>query len=138
MDFELRPATEAGRRYVELCEEHAIDFATRADAHDRDGSFPFENLDALQESGVLSATLPVEYVGFGIESLQDLAAGLNRLARGDGSTAIAAQMHLAAAMSVTRLWNTAKATGDATATAAATDNATATATANGHGEGRRR
>ena len=64
MDFELRPATEAGGRYVELCEQHAADFATRADEHDRDGTFPFENL----------------------------AAGLNRLGRGDGSTAIAAQI----------------------------------------------
>jgi alkylation response protein AidB-like acyl-CoA dehydrogenase len=119
MEFEIRPATEAGRRYVALCEEHAVDFATRADQHDRDGTFPFENLDALQKSGVLSAPLPVEYGGLGIESMQDLVAGLNRLARGDGSTAIAAQMHLAAAATVARGWHTAKATGDAEAIEAA-------------------
>jgi hypothetical protein len=29
----------------------------------------------------------------GIESTQDLVAGMNRLGRGDGSTAIAANMH---------------------------------------------
>jgi alkylation response protein AidB-like acyl-CoA dehydrogenase len=113
MDFEIQPATEAGRRYVELCEEHAADFATRADEHDRDGSFPFENLDALQASGVLSAALPVEYGGLGIESLQDLAAGLNRLARGDGSTAIAANMHIVTPWTATRIWREAQANADA-------------------------
>lgn len=48
MDFSIRPVTEAGERYVELCEKHAADFATRADQHDREGasgsqSMTFEN-----------------------------------------------------------------------------------------------
>lgn len=112
MDFDIRPATDAGRRYVELCEEHAADFATRADEHDRDGSFPFENIEALRESGVLSAALPTEFGGMGLEATQDLAAGLNRLARGCGSTAIAANMHIAVLWVVNRLWRDAHATGD--------------------------
>lgn len=112
MDFELQPATDAGRAYVALCEAHAADFATRAAEHDRDGSFPFENIAALKESKVLSAALPEELGGLGLESTRDLIAGLNRLARGDGSTAIAANMHIATPWYVTRLWRDAQARGD--------------------------
>ena len=104
MDFSIRPATEAGWAYVELCEKHAADFATRAEQHDREGSFPFENLAALRESGVMNAGLPTELGGFGLESTQDLVAGLNRLARGDGSTAIAANMHIGTIAFMHRLW----------------------------------
>ncbi len=75
MELGIRPATPAGARYVELCEEHAADFATRAAEHDREQTFPFENIAALKESGVLSAGLPEELGGFGIESTQDLVAG---------------------------------------------------------------
>jgi alkylation response protein AidB-like acyl-CoA dehydrogenase len=109
MNFEIRPATEAGQRYVELCEKHAADFAARAEQHDREASFPFENIEALKQSGVLSAGLPEELGGFGIDHVQDLVAGMNRLARGDGSTAIAANMHIGAPYYVTRLWRDAQA-----------------------------
>ena len=114
MDFDIRPATEAGRKYVELCEAHAADFATRAAEHDRDGTFPFENIEALRESGVLSAAIPTQFGGLGIESTQDLVAGLNRLARGDGSTAIAANMHMSVLWVVNRAWRDAHARGDGT------------------------
>ena len=116
MELGIRPATPAGARYVELCEEHAADFATRAAEHDREQTFPFENIAALKESGVLSVGLPEELGGFGIESTQDLVAGMNRLGRGDGSTAIAANMHIGTPWYVTRLWKDAVARGD-TATA---------------------
>jgi alkylation response protein AidB-like acyl-CoA dehydrogenase len=112
VDLAIRPATDAGARYVELCEQHAADFATRAAEHDREQTFPFENIAALRESGVLSAGLPEDLGGLGLESTQDLAAGLNRLARGDGSTAIAANMHIATPWYVTRLWKDAVARGD--------------------------
>jgi alkylation response protein AidB-like acyl-CoA dehydrogenase len=112
MDFSIRPVTEAGERYVELCEKHAADFATRADQHDREGSFPFENIEALKESGVMSAGLPEELGGLGVVAVQDLVAGMNRLARGDGSTAIAANMHIGTPWYVTRLWRAAAATGN--------------------------
>ena len=39
MDFELKPRTSAGARMVELAEQHAADFATRAEQHDRDNSY---------------------------------------------------------------------------------------------------
>lgn len=46
MDLEVMPLTEAGRRFVALAEEHARDFATRAERHDREGNFPVENIEA--------------------------------------------------------------------------------------------
>ena len=55
MNFELQPLTEPGERLVALAEEHAADFATRAEQHDREGSFPKENFEAMRESGVLMA-----------------------------------------------------------------------------------
>ncbi len=103
MNFELEPLTEAGRRFVELADEHAADFATRADEHDREGSFPFENFEAMRESGFLAATVPERFGGLGVDKLHDFGVGICRLSRGDGSTGIAANMHLSAAWIVTRL-----------------------------------
>ncbi|MCH8009611.1 MAG: acyl-CoA/acyl-ACP dehydrogenase, partial [Chloroflexi bacterium] len=100
MDLELQALTEPGRRLVALAEEHAADFATRAEQHDREGSFPKENFEAMRESGMLMASLPEEYGGMGVDSLHDLGVGIGRLARGDASTAIALNMHLAG------VWNT--------------------------------
>ena len=45
--FELQARTDAGRDLVGLAERLAADFATRAAEHDRDGSYPFENVCAL-------------------------------------------------------------------------------------------
>ncbi len=100
MNFELQPLTEPGKKLVELAEEHAEDFATRAEQHDKEGSFPRENFEAMRESGMLMASLPEEYGGMGVESLHDLGVGIGRLARGDASTAIALNMHYAG------VWNT--------------------------------
>ena len=94
MNFQLQPVTEPGRRFVELAERHAVDFAARADEHDRNGTFPFENIEDLKGSGAMAATVPVEFGGLGVESVHDLAVGINRLGRGDGSTAIGVTMHL--------------------------------------------
>ena len=94
MDFQLQPVTGPGRRFVELAEKHAADFAERADEYDRKGIFPLENIEDLKRSGAMAATVPVEYGGLGVESVHDLAVGINRLGRGDGSTAIGVTMHL--------------------------------------------
>ncbi len=93
MNFELQPLTEPGKKLVVLADEHAEDFATRADQHDKEGSFPKENFEAMRESGVLMASLPEEYGGMGVDSLHDLGVAIGRLARGDASTAIALNMH---------------------------------------------
>ena len=50
MRFELQARTDAGRDLVSLAERLAADFATRAGEHDREGSYPFENVQALGET----------------------------------------------------------------------------------------
>ena len=94
MDFAPLPNTASGSRFVSLTEQHAADFATRADQHDREGSFPFENIEAMQRSGVMAACVPSELGGMGVESLHDTILGINRIGRGDGSTAIATAIHV--------------------------------------------
>ena len=111
MNFALQPHTTAGAQFVALAEQHATDFATRADQHDRDGSFPFENITAMQRSGVMAACVPTEFGGLGVESLHDATIGVNRLGRGDGSTAIAATMHIYSSWSLTRSWRASTAAG---------------------------
>jgi L-evernosamine nitrososynthase len=98
MDFALQPVSEAGRRLVALAERHAADFAASAAEHDRDATFPFANIEAMHASGVLAAAVPAEFGGLGVDSVHDLVAAMNRLGRGDGSTALAANMH------VTQVW----------------------------------
>jgi alkylation response protein AidB-like acyl-CoA dehydrogenase len=100
---ELTAITDAGRRFVALAEEHAADFATRAAGHDRDGSFPVENFEAMKQSGFLAGPVPEEFGGLGLFSYHDIGVGLSRLARGDGSTAIAANMHLSSVWTMHRL-----------------------------------
>jgi alkylation response protein AidB-like acyl-CoA dehydrogenase len=110
--FELRPATEAGERLAELAERHAADFATRADQHDREGSFPQENWDEMKRSGYLAGSVPEEFGGIGVRSVHDLAIATGRLARGDASTAIGANMHLSCPWLFARLREDACGTGD--------------------------
>ncbi len=102
MSRPLSARTDAGARMVELAEEHATDFATRAAQHDADNSFVSENFDAMRASGFLAATAPVETGGLGVDSLHDMTVAVSRLARGCGATAIAANMHLGFAFDITR------------------------------------
>lgn len=104
MNAELQPTTDAGRRFVALAEEHAADFATRADQHDREASFPVENIEALRDSGFLAAPVPEEFGGMGVSSFLDLMIGMSRLARGCASTAIASNMHISVATETARLY----------------------------------
>jgi len=85
--------TDRRTALVALAGELADRFAGRAAAHDRANTFPFESFRELHEAGYLALTVPAEYGGGGIDSL-DLAAIQERLAQGDGSTALAAGMHL--------------------------------------------
>jgi alkylation response protein AidB-like acyl-CoA dehydrogenase len=97
---ELQPQTAAGRRFVEIVETHEETFRERAPLHDREASFPVENFSELQASGVAAAFVPEALGGLGLQSIRDWAIGIERLARGDGSTAIALNMHLAISRNV--------------------------------------
>lgn len=85
--------TASQQRWVELAAMHADDFATRAAEHDREGSFPFENFEAMKTSGYTNMPIPEE-LGGGGASLLDMCLAQERLARGDGATALAVNMHL--------------------------------------------
>jgi len=113
VDFELTATTPAGERFVRLAAEHAPILAERAAQHDREGSFPFENFDDLQESRVMAAAVPESFGGIGVESLHDLMVGMSRLGRGDASTAIAANMHIAGGAVVVRMLRRSQTSGDA-------------------------
>jgi alkylation response protein AidB-like acyl-CoA dehydrogenase len=117
MSFELRPITAPGERLVALAEEHAADFATRAEAHDRDNSFVAENFDAMKVSGILAACAPEQFGGLGVESVHDLMVGISRLARGCPSTAICANMQMIGVMFAARMWRQAVRSSDEAAAA---------------------
>lgn len=90
---------------VALAGNLAESFAKRANIHDRDGSFPFENYADLHESGYLRLVIPPEYGGEGADVFEMVLAQ-ERLARGDGATALATGMlvQLLGRMSEDRGW----------------------------------
>jgi alkylation response protein AidB-like acyl-CoA dehydrogenase len=67
-------------------------FAARAEAHDRDASFPFENFAELSEAGLLALTVPAALGGGGAD-LQNTARVLGILGKADPSTALVLSMH---------------------------------------------
>ena len=118
MGAELQARTEPGRRLVLLAEELAADFATRAADHDRDGSYPHEDVVALRDAGYLAAPIPQSLGGMGVESVHDLIVAASRLARGDASVAIGASMHLIPLVNTAHRWRAATLAGDARRAAA--------------------
>ena len=66
----------------------------------------------MKTSGFLAAAAPEQFGGLGVESVHDITVAISRLARGCGSTAIAANMHIGAVWVVTRTWSQGIAAGD--------------------------
>ena len=79
--------------WVERARGLAPRIAARAAEHDRDASFPFENFAELREAGLLRLTVPSDHGGAGA-SLTTFLRVQEALAHGDGSTAMALNMHL--------------------------------------------
>jgi alkylation response protein AidB-like acyl-CoA dehydrogenase len=100
--------TRRQREIVELAGRLADEFASRAAEHDQDGSFPFENYERMREEGYLGLTVPEELGGMGA-GLYDLIVAQERLAAGDGSTALAVNMHVSPIGQLASLW---RASGD--------------------------
>jgi alkylation response protein AidB-like acyl-CoA dehydrogenase len=88
---EARPGRT--EQLLELAGRLADDFATRAAEHDRENTFPFENFDAMRREKYLALPLP-ESLGGLDATIKDFALCQERLAQGDGATALAVNMHL--------------------------------------------
>ncbi|HEY3187675.1 MAG TPA: acyl-CoA dehydrogenase family protein [Solirubrobacteraceae bacterium] len=102
MPIELTAHTDAGARLVAIAEELSEKLAARAAEHDRDGTYPFEAIDALKAAGYFAAPVPVELGGLGVSAAHDLVVASSRLARGDASVAIGVNMHLVAVLNMER------------------------------------
>jgi alkylation response protein AidB-like acyl-CoA dehydrogenase len=103
MAIELTARTEAGERLVAIAETLSQQLSARATEHDRDGSYPFEAIDALRgAAGYFAAPVPAELGGLGVSSAHDLVVASSRLARGDASVAIGVNMHLVAVLNMER------------------------------------
>ena len=89
MGGELTPSQQ---RWYDLAAEHAGVFEGRAAEYDREGKFPFENYEDMKASGYSSMPIPADCNGGGA-SLLDICIAQNRLAQGDGATALAINMH---------------------------------------------
>jgi alkylation response protein AidB-like acyl-CoA dehydrogenase len=76
----------------ELVASLAADFATRAAIHDRNGSFPFENFQALHQAQLLSLTIPQEFGGQDV-SYKTICRVIEKIASSDASTALVLTMH---------------------------------------------
>ena len=112
MPIELTAHTDAGARLVAIAETLSEVLATRAAEHDRDGTYPFEAIDALKAAGYFAAPIPVELGGLGVSSAHDLVVASSRLARGDASVAIGVNMHLIAVLNMERRHAVAVAAGE--------------------------
>ena len=102
-DFCIRNEREA--EIALLADQLAIKFAERASKHDREGSFPFDNFTDLRDSGFLKLAVPKKYGGEEI-SLYEMVIAQERIARGDGSTALAVgwHMHMMLSLRYTNRW----------------------------------
>ncbi len=83
--------TSRQQQMVGLAGTLADRFAARADANDRAGRFPIENYRELHEAGFLQLIVPPEYGGVGAD-LYETVLFQERLAQGDGATAMAVNM----------------------------------------------
>jgi alkylation response protein AidB-like acyl-CoA dehydrogenase len=95
--------TPRERELVDLAGSLADRFAERAAEHDREATFPLENYEEMRGAGYLGLTVPEELGGRGA-SLHELILAQERLAMGDGSTALAVNMHVSPIGQLASLW----------------------------------
>lgn len=68
-------------------------FSSRASKFDEEGKFPFENIQDLKDAGYTALTVPKQYGGAEI-SLYELIRLQEKLAEGDGATALSIGWHM--------------------------------------------
>jgi hypothetical protein len=90
MKVDLSPAQQ---ELVALARQLARErFAPRAERHDREASFPFDDYEDLRASGLLALCVPARYGGRGA-SYETYCLVAEQLAQGNGSTSLTFNMH---------------------------------------------
>lgn len=104
-DYQPFIQNESQQELIKSTEHIIKQFAERRARTDEEGSFPFENLQNLKDAGFLSLTVPKEYGGRGF-NLYDMLLFQERLAEGDGATALSIGWHLGSILEMgeTRFW----------------------------------
>lgn len=90
MDFRTSGTIE---QRIEFMRQLSKTFLTRAHQVDIDGSFPFENIQDLKDTGYTTLTLPTKYEGKEI-SLYEMIRLQELIAEGDGATALSIGWHM--------------------------------------------
>ncbi|MFZ5816470.1 MAG: acyl-CoA dehydrogenase family protein [Bacillota bacterium] len=85
--------TERHRELLQRAAALADRFAQSAAEYDRSGQFPFAHFEALRASGYFGLTVPEALGGEG-GGVFEMVLSQERLARGDGSTALSVGWHL--------------------------------------------
>lgn len=91
---------------LELMRSLAKKFLTRAHQVDIEGSFPYDNIEDLKNTGYTTLTVPSRYGGMEI-SLYELVRFQEMIAEGDGATALSIGWHMGIIMNLheKRSWN---------------------------------
>jgi alkylation response protein AidB-like acyl-CoA dehydrogenase len=81
-------------QFLALAAELADKFGERAEKHERENTFPYENYADLRQTDYLKLSIPMEYGGVGA-TLGEIVRAQVRLGEGCASTALVVSMHLA-------------------------------------------
>jgi alkylation response protein AidB-like acyl-CoA dehydrogenase len=90
MDFQNKATID---EKLLLMDELSKRFSTRAHKVDLEGSFPFENIQDLIDTGYTALTVPKRYGGLEI-SLLEMVQLQEKIAEGDGATALSIGWHM--------------------------------------------
>jgi alkylation response protein AidB-like acyl-CoA dehydrogenase len=112
MTYELKPRTPEGERFVAATESVIESLRERADDADRASAIDADNFADMRDAGITAAFVPEDHDGLGLTSMYDWMAGMTRLGRGDGSAAIAMNMHLTVTRGMSLAWQSAQASGN--------------------------
>ena len=116
MSYALIPKTAAGEKFVSAAETLTATLRENAVSADQTGQIAEASFREVHKAGITGAFIPEECGGFGLASVHDWMAGMSRLGRGDGSVAIALNMHLGVSRGLAAAWRAGKASNNAAMT----------------------
>ncbi len=111
MAFELDAVTDAGQRFMDAAASITTELREFAAQADQNNTMSRAAFTLLQDKGIAAAFVPEELGGMGVASIRDWIACLAKLAEGDGSVAIAINMHMGVSRGMTQGYRAAVAAG---------------------------